>query len=105
MRKIRRVELDDSRGEGITAVGDDARGIGYIQHIPLTERVRLERNMKLLSELVVPGHPIPLKVVVAPGAVIDGISTNVDVVIGGIGLVAHAAGDPWARARSCQHGG
>src|ERR1700730_100878 len=91
--EVRRVELDDPGSKGIAAGGDDAGGIGYVQHVPLTERVGLERDVKLFRELVVPGHSVPLKIVVSPRAAVDRVRANVHVVPGAVGLIAHAAGD------------
>src|SRR5262249_8733286 len=97
MRKIWCIELNDPWSERIAAVRDDARRIGYVQHVLLAERVSLERGVKLLVELVVPGHAVPLEIVVAPGAVVDGIGADIDIVVGGVGLIAHAGGDGWPR--------
>ena len=105
MRKIRRVELDDARSKGITAVGDDAAGISNVQHVALTERVGLKRDVKLLRELVVPGQPVPLKIVITPSAVIDGVGNHIDAVIAAVALPPDAGGDGRSGSWICGHGG
>src|ERR1700730_6804274 len=82
LREERSIELDVSRSKGKTAGGYDAGRIRTVQHIPLKEVVEFERDVKPVVELVVPGHSIPLKIVIAPGAIVDRISTKVDIVIG-----------------------
>src|SRR5262249_10293941 len=73
------------RCEWKAVIGDDTGG-GGIQHIFLIERVHFPREMPIRTDPVIPSQTRPLKVIVSPGSIIDGISHHVNGVPGTVAL-------------------
>src|SRR5215472_9174541 len=61
--------------------------------------------MPLLVELVIPSYSVPLQIVVAPGAVVDGVADDVDVVVPAVALPADSCGDGWLGTGILEHRG
>ncbi len=102
----RSIEVYPVRGrERIAAVGDNACGIRDVQHVLLAERVSLPGEVPLVVELVVPSDAVPLKIVIAPSAVVDAVRHQVDVVVAAVALPSDAERDRRLGARIFGHRG
>ena len=89
--EVRRIEIEAvGRGEWIAAVRDDGLRfrIVLVEHVPLAQRVELERKVPLLIELVVISPAEPLQIVVAPLAAIDAVADQIEAVVARVALPA-----------------
>src|SRR5258708_12555100 len=60
--------------------------------------------MPLIVKLVIRGQPVPLQIVVAPLAAINGVGHNVDAVVAAIRCIAYARSDARSSSRILQEG-
>ena len=105
MRAERCVPGHDVERERCTAGHERDRGrIVEVEHVVLVLVVGLERDVPLIVELVIIGQPVPLEIVVAPGAVVDAVGDHVDAVIAAVGDVADDRAEGGLRTRIFQHG-
>ena len=101
----RRIPRHHVERERRSARDESDRGrVVEIENVVLVLVVGLERDVPLVVELVIVGQPVPLKVIVAPGAVVDPVRDDVDAVIAAVGDVTNAGTEGGLRARILQHG-